>query len=181
VVVEPKRGTIDGVMWLWVIVIVALTGGVVAVAVGRGGAMSEAYDDRPDAAVPSGRPLTSDDLRDVRFSTAVRGYRMDEVDALLARLRADMISRESIPPDEDVRVFDGLAASAAPVSGNAGGDAASEEPAEAERDAGDAASTQVDALASGLDGADEPFEPPQTTGRRARDHRDAPTSEREPT
>ena len=85
-------------MWVWVVVIVALTGGVVAVAVGRGGSMSEAYDDRPDAAVPSGRPLRSDDLRDVRFSTAVRGYRMDEVDALLARIRADMIARESGSP-----------------------------------------------------------------------------------
>jgi DivIVA domain-containing protein len=82
-------------MWVWVIVIVALTGGVVAVAVGRGGSMAEAHEDRPDAAVPSGRPLTSDDLRDVRLSTAVRGYRMDEVDALLARIRADMIAREA--------------------------------------------------------------------------------------
>jgi DivIVA domain-containing protein len=88
-------------MWVWVVVIVALTGGVVAVAVGRGGTMSEAYDDRPDAAVPSGRPLRADDLRDVRFSTAVRGYRMDEVDALLARIRADMIAREASSPSVD--------------------------------------------------------------------------------
>jgi DivIVA domain-containing protein len=92
------------VVWVWVVVIVALTGGVVAVAVGRGGSLSEVYDDRPDAAVPSGRPLTSDDLRAVRFSTAVRGYRMDEVDAFVDRIRADLIARESIPPDEGVRV-----------------------------------------------------------------------------
>jgi DivIVA domain-containing protein len=104
--VEHKRGTIDRVMWVWVVVIVALAGGVVAVAVGRGGSMSEVYDDRPDASVPSGRPLTSDDLRDVRFSTAVRGYRMDEVDALLSRIRADLIARESAPPDETVQVVD---------------------------------------------------------------------------
>jgi DivIVA domain-containing protein len=93
-------------MWVWVIVIVALTGGVVAVAVGRGGSMSEVYDDRPDVTVPSGRSLTSDDLRDVRFSTAVRGYRMDEVDALLARIRADLIARETGPADERVQVVD---------------------------------------------------------------------------
>jgi DivIVA domain-containing protein len=102
----PKRGTIDRVMWVWVVVIVALTGCVVAVAVGHGGSMSEVYDDRPDVTVPSGRPLTSDDLRDVRFSTAFRGYRMDEVDALIARVRADLIARESRPSDEDVRVVD---------------------------------------------------------------------------
>jgi|1186.fasta_scaffold97995_2 DivIVA domain-containing protein len=93
-------------MLVWVVVIIALTGAVVAVAVGRGGTMSEVYDDRPDATVPAGRPLTSDDLRDVRFSTAVRGYRMDEVDALLARLRADLIARESLPPGEQVRVVE---------------------------------------------------------------------------
>jgi DivIVA domain-containing protein len=56
--------------------------------------------------VPSGRPLRSDDLRDVRFSTAVRGYRMDEVDALIARIRADMIVREAESPAEAVRVVD---------------------------------------------------------------------------
>ena len=89
-------------MWVWVVLIVALTGAVVAVAVGRGGTLSEVYDDRPDAALPSGRALTSDDLRDVRFSTAVRGYRMDEVDAFIDRVRADLIARESTPADESV-------------------------------------------------------------------------------
>jgi DivIVA domain-containing protein len=88
-------------MWVWVVVIVVLTGGVVAVAVGRGGSLSEAYDDRPDATIPSGRPLTSDDLREVRFGTAVRGYRMDEVDALIARVRADMIARETSDADDE--------------------------------------------------------------------------------
>jgi len=101
-------------MWVWVVVIVALAGGVVAVAVGRGGSMSEVYDDRPDATVPAGRPLTSEDLRDIRFSTAVRGYRMDEVDALLARVRADLIARETAPPGEEVRVVGGGSGSTSP-------------------------------------------------------------------
>jgi DivIVA domain-containing protein len=165
VVVEAKRGTIDGVMWVWAVVIVALTGAVVAVAVGRGGSMSEVFDDRPDAALPSGRPLTSDDLRDVRFSTAVRGYRMDEVDALLARLRADMIARESIPPDEDVRVFNGLAESAA-VSVTT----------EAESAPDELSGSEPRADHTGRD----PVDPTPTIGRRVRDHGDAPTSEREP-
>ncbi len=34
-------------------------------------------------------PLGADDLRRVRFSLALRGYRMNEVDALLARLAAE--------------------------------------------------------------------------------------------
>ena len=48
--------------------------------------MAPAYDDRPDALVPPTAPATADDLRRVRFSLALRGYRMAEVDALLDRL-----------------------------------------------------------------------------------------------
>lgn len=96
-----KRGTIDPVIWVWVVVIVLIAGAVVVVAVGRGGELAPVYDDRPDVTIPSGRPLTSDDLRDVRFTTAVRGYRMDEVDALLARVRADLLARESRDADPD--------------------------------------------------------------------------------
>lgn len=57
--------------------------------------MVEVYDDRPDVAVPASRPLTADDLAAVQFNTGVRGYRMDEVDALLARLQAEMLERDS--------------------------------------------------------------------------------------
>ena len=57
--------------------------------------MAEVYDDRPDTSLPTGRPLTADDLRSLRLNTGVRGYRMDEVDALIARLEAEMIERES--------------------------------------------------------------------------------------
>lgn len=71
--------------WLFAIGIVALIGAVAVVAAGRGDALAEVYDDRPDARVPAG-PLGPADLRGVRFSTAFRGYRADEVDALLDRL-----------------------------------------------------------------------------------------------
>ena len=53
---------------------------------GKGAPLAEAYDDRPDATVPANGPLSADDLRRVRFSLALRGYRMSEVDALLDRL-----------------------------------------------------------------------------------------------
>ncbi|MGH3424063.1 MAG: DivIVA domain-containing protein [Nocardioidaceae bacterium] len=97
--------------WFFVVVIVLVLGAAVVVAFGRGarteGAevarpggvrMGEAYDDRPDVVVPADRPLGPDDLDRVRFTTAVRGYRMDEVDALLARLRTELAARERSDP-----------------------------------------------------------------------------------
>jgi DivIVA domain-containing protein len=81
-------------MWFWVVVIVVVIGAVVVIAIGRDDNMSEVYDDRPDLGVPAGRPLTADDLRQLKFSTAVRGYRMDEVDALIERIQADLVNRE---------------------------------------------------------------------------------------
>jgi DivIVA domain-containing protein len=77
-------------------------GGVAMLAAGHGEPMAPAYDDRPDALVPGQRPIDSTDLRKVRFSLAVRGYRMAEVDALLARLAGqleDAGSRRATSPD----------------------------------------------------------------------------------
>jgi DivIVA domain-containing protein len=85
-------------MWLWVVGIVAVVGAVTVVAVGSGASLSEVYEDRPDRTIPVGRPLRSDDLQEVTFTTALRGYRMDEVDALLARVRADLLAREAHEP-----------------------------------------------------------------------------------
>ena len=81
-------------IWLWVVVLVIVIGAIAIFAAGRDTSMSEAYEDRPDTAIPSGRALNSDDLHDVRFTTAVRGYRMDEVDAFIDRLREEFIARE---------------------------------------------------------------------------------------
>jgi DivIVA domain-containing protein len=81
--------TIEDMTWFFAILVVALMGGVAVVASGRGGTMARAYDDRPDSRVPADGPLGADDLRAVRFSTAFRGYRMSEVDALLDRLAAE--------------------------------------------------------------------------------------------
>lgn len=79
--------------WFFAVIVVAVMGGIAVVAAGRGGSMAETFDDRPDARVPADGPLTAQDLRRVRFSTAVRGYRMSEVDALLDRLAAEMDPR----------------------------------------------------------------------------------------
>jgi DivIVA domain-containing protein len=74
-------------------------GGVALVASGAGSPMGEEYGDRPDAPVPADRPLGAADLRRVRFSVTLRGYRMSEVDALLARLAAEADGR-GVPADE---------------------------------------------------------------------------------
>jgi len=79
--------------WFFACVIVAVLGGVAVVAAGRGGSLAETFDDRPDSRVQADGPLTSADLRRVRFSTAFRGYRMSEVDALLDRLSTELAER----------------------------------------------------------------------------------------
>lgn len=81
--------------WLFAVLIVLALGGVAMVASGRGGSMAPAYDDRPDLALPTDRPLVAQDLRTVRFPLAVRGYRMSDVDALLARLAGELEDDEA--------------------------------------------------------------------------------------
>jgi DivIVA domain-containing protein len=83
------------VTWFFAVLVVLLMGACAVVAAGLGGSMSETYDDRPDARVQAEGPLTAEDIRRVRFSTAFRGYRMSEVDTLLARLADELeIARE---------------------------------------------------------------------------------------
>jgi DivIVA domain-containing protein len=88
--------------WFFAIVIVVVMGAIAVVAAGRGGSLRETFDDRPDSRVQADGPLTAADLRRVRFTTAFRGYRMSEVDALLDRLSAELDSseppRDSEPP-----------------------------------------------------------------------------------
>ncbi len=86
-------------MWFFAILLVLLMGGVAVVAAGRGQPMSQAYDDRPDPLLPVGE-IHGDDLRRTRFSLAVRGYRMSEVDALLDRLarQLDEPPAQTAPP-----------------------------------------------------------------------------------
>ena len=76
-------------MWLFAILIVLALGGIAVLAAGKGAPLAEVYDDRPDATVPAEGPLGPDDLRRVRFTIALRGYRMSEVDALLDRLATE--------------------------------------------------------------------------------------------
>jgi DivIVA domain-containing protein len=83
-------------MWFFAVLIVLAIGGVAVVAAGPGAPLARVYDDRPDAVVPVDRPLAGADLRAVRFSTVLRGYRASEVDALLERLAEQL---DGSPPE----------------------------------------------------------------------------------
>jgi DivIVA domain-containing protein len=85
--------------WFFAVLLVLAMGGVAVVASGRGGSLPRVYDDRPDVRLPDG-PLAGEDLRRVRFPLAVRGYRMTEVDELLARLADQLDGRLDVPPGD---------------------------------------------------------------------------------
>lgn len=84
-------------MWVFAVLIVLTIGGIVVVAAGGGDSLAVQYDDRPDVIVPAQGPLTAADLRGLRFSTAFRGYRASEVDALLDRLSAQLAEENDNP------------------------------------------------------------------------------------
>lgn len=89
-------------IWLVTCVLAVVVGVVVVLAVARGEAMQPAEPDRRDVRVPADRPLVARDLEHVRFTTALRGYRMEEVDALLARLQLqlpDSVDSADDPPE----------------------------------------------------------------------------------
>ena len=94
-------------MWFFAVLVVLAMGGVAVIASGRTGDLPPASHDRPDLDLPDG-PLVGADLRRVRFSLAVRGYRASEVDALLDRLATQLDARVEENPDPDARGNDAL-------------------------------------------------------------------------
>ena len=75
---------------LLAVAIVLLMGAVAVVASGRGEGLPPADIEGVPSGLPTHGPITAEDLRRVRFNTAMRGYRADEVDALLERLAAQL-------------------------------------------------------------------------------------------
>lgn len=57
--------------------------------------LQPAPPDAADVVLPSGRPLTAEDVAAVRFGLAPRGYRMSEVDAVLERLGRELSDRDA--------------------------------------------------------------------------------------
>ena len=77
------------------LLLLAVVAGIAAVAAGRGDGLEPADPDRsPLGALPNG-PVDRAGIEALRFSVAVRGYRMDEVDAVLDRLAAELEARDA--------------------------------------------------------------------------------------
>ena len=91
-------------IWLLAVLAIVVVGGLVVLAVARGAAMAPAADDRREVRLPADRPLRAADIRATRFTMTLRGYRMAEVDALLARLAAELEERTSAPVDRTTDV-----------------------------------------------------------------------------
>jgi DivIVA domain-containing protein len=79
---------------LLTLLILAVVGLVAAVAAGRiAGGLDEPSSSLPGRGLPEGRVGVAD-LEQVRFSPALRGYRMDEVDDVLDRLTEELQLRD---------------------------------------------------------------------------------------
>jgi DivIVA domain-containing protein len=86
--------TIDAVTFIHLLIVLAVIGAVAAVAAGRvRGGLSEPTSTLPDVELPDG-PMATEDVDSIRFSVGFRGYRMDEVDAVLDRLGLELGARE---------------------------------------------------------------------------------------
>ncbi|MBP0449476.1 MULTISPECIES: DivIVA domain-containing protein [unclassified Kitasatospora] len=81
--------------WVIVVAMAVVVGGAALVALGGGGSLPEAVQDRIAARLPQDRPLSQDDVDGIRLPMAVRGYRMDEVDDVLDRLGAELAYRDA--------------------------------------------------------------------------------------
>lgn len=117
--------------------VVVVVAAVAMVAVGRGDGLAPAVPDRPDVELPTDRPLDAADLAHLRLSVAVRGYRMDEVDALLSRLGAEIEDRDahhdprpSARPSAAPSIQPSVQPPAQPTAGSAPGVTVASDPAQ---------------------------------------------------
>ncbi|BCL15456.1 DivIVA domain-containing protein [Micromonospora sagamiensis] len=70
--------------------VAALVFGVTVLVTGRDPGLVPAEPDGRGVPLPGGRPLAESDIGAVRFDTALRGYRMDQVDQALRRAAYDI-------------------------------------------------------------------------------------------
>jgi DivIVA domain-containing protein len=73
-----------------VLVVAAVAFGIVVFAFGHDPGLSDPEPPGPFAAPPSDRPVTGEDLAAARFDVVVRGYRMEQVDAVLGKAAEDL-------------------------------------------------------------------------------------------
>jgi DivIVA domain-containing protein len=70
-------------------------GAVALVAAGRGDRLADAEPDGPAAAALPAGEVRGADVVALRFPLAFRGYRMDQVDAVLDRLSVELAERDA--------------------------------------------------------------------------------------
>lgn len=87
-------------MWFFAVLVVLAMGGIAMLAAGHGEPLAEVEHDRLRPDLPEDRPLTAEDLRRVRFPLALRGYRMEDVDALLDRLACEQEAGRDVRGDD---------------------------------------------------------------------------------
>jgi DivIVA domain-containing protein len=83
------------------ITLVILAGGVVVAAAGRGEGLAPREVDDPPIRLPE-TDIAGADVREIRFSTAMRGYRVAEVDEVLDRLARELDVLRASSPEPDV-------------------------------------------------------------------------------
>lgn len=83
---------------VWVITALTVAGALFALIVvvdGRADLMADMPPDSAPATLPHDRPVSADNVTELYFDRAFRGYRMDQVDAVLDRLVAELAARDS--------------------------------------------------------------------------------------
>ena len=78
-----------------VLVVVGLLFLGASVLLGRGETQPAAELDRSPVELPDGRPVTADDVRALRMTVVLRGYRMTEVDWLLDQFALILDERDA--------------------------------------------------------------------------------------
>ncbi|SFL26757.1 DivIVA domain-containing protein [Geodermatophilus ruber] len=100
--------------FLVVVLSVLVVGGLLflggSLLLGRGESEPPADLDRSPVELPDDRPVTADDVRGLRISVTVRGYRMTEVDWLLEQLAQTIEDR-----DEQIAALRARVADAGPA------------------------------------------------------------------
>ena len=76
---------------LEVLAVLAVLFVAAVVATREGPILGDVHRDRPDLGLPTG-PLQPEDVSELRFGLAVRGYRMREVDEVLDRVAVELAS-----------------------------------------------------------------------------------------
>jgi DivIVA domain-containing protein len=89
------------------LLVIAVVAAVAAVATGRiTGAMDDPVSSLPARPLPDDGEIGPADVARVRFSPALRGYRMEEVDRALDRLVAEISRRDELIADLRERLGD---------------------------------------------------------------------------